>query len=300
MNRFDAMSTFVAVCDAGGFAAAGRRLGISASVVTRLVAALEGHLGVRLLQRTTRALHLTDAGLRYLERARRVLAELDEAEMMAQQENAEPSGLLSISAPVLFGRIHVAPLLGSFMERFPRISADLRLSDSFVNLVDEGFDLAVRIGNLPDSQLVAQRVGQTQRIVVASPDYLRRMGCPTHPQDLNRLDIINFSAMAANTEWRFERDAKVRLIPRLNTNSGDAAIAFAKSGAGVTRVLCYQVHDALADGSLVQILQDYAPPPFPVQLVFPSNRLLSVKVRTFVEYVRTHARWSLDLHGVDR
>ena len=184
-DRFDAMRAFVAVCDQQGFAAAARRLDLSASVVTRLVAGLEDHLNVRLLQRTTRSVHLTDAGARFLERARRILAELEEAELSAQDERAQPRGTLTVAAPLLFGRMHVAPLVSRFLDAYPDVRADLRLSDRNANLVEDGLDVAIRIGNLPDSGLVARRLSRTRRALVASPAYLAAHGgSPARPEDL--------------------------------------------------------------------------------------------------------------------
>lgn len=294
MDKFDAISMFIAVCETQGFAPAARKLGVSASVVTRAVASLEAQLNVRLLQRTTRSLHLTEVGQAYLERARRIMADLDEAEQTAQSRNAEPAGLLSLTAPVMFGRRHVVPMLQSFMEQYSKVTADLRLSDGIVNLVEEGFDLAVRIGNLPDSQLIGTKVGQTQRIIVAAPGYLDRVGRPNSPKDLEKMDVISFSQTGNNPDWRFgsaNKEVRLRLTPKLNTNSADAAIDFAQSGAGATRILCYQVHEALADGTLEQILAPFAPAPMPIQLVYPTARMLSVKVRAFITHVRDLAQW---------
>lgn len=298
MNRFDALSIFIAVCEAQGFAPAARKLGISASVATRAVAGLEEKLNVRLLQRTTRSLRLTEAGQTYLERARRIMADLDEADQTAQSHNAEPAGLLSISAPVLFGRMHVVPALRGYMEKYPKVTVDLRLSDGLVNLVEEGFDLAVRIGHLPDSQLMAVKVGQTKKVVVAAPSYLDRVGRPDHPSDLEKMDIISFSQTGSNPDWRFEnggREIRPRLSMKLNTNNADAAIAFAKAGGGATRILCYQSYEAMVTGELEQILTPYAPSDIPVQLVYPSSRMMSVKVRSFIDFVQQTSIWNFVL-----
>jgi DNA-binding transcriptional LysR family regulator len=296
MNRLEAMAAFVAVSDAQGFAPAARRLGVSPSVVTRQVAALEEHLGVRLLHRTTRSIGLTDAGQRFLGRARRILGDLEEAELSAQSERAEPQGRLSVAAPLLFGRLHVAPVLARFMGMHPRITAELHLSDRNANLVEDGIDVAVRIGHLPDSQLIARRLGETRQVVVASPAYLKRAGEPAHPGDLARLDIISFSGLVATPDWRFAEvggETRVRIEPRFATNSGDAAIAYAIDGGGVTRVLGYQVRDAVADGRLKEVLRPFSPPPLPIHAVYPSSRLLSSKVRAFVDLIGQSADWHL-------
>jgi DNA-binding transcriptional LysR family regulator len=296
MNRLDAMATFVTVCDAQGFAPAARRLGVSPSVVTRQVAALEEHLGVRLLHRTTRSIGLTDAGQRYLGRARRILGDLEEAEQSAQSERAEPQGKLSVAAPLLFGRLHVAPVLARFLRMYPRVTAELQLSDRNANLVEEGIDVAIRIGHLPDSQLIARRLGETRRIVVASPAYLERAGEPAHPADLARLDTIAFIGLDPMADWRFAEnggEVRVRVEPRYATNSGDAAIAYAIGGGGVTRVLGYQVREAVASGQLKEVLRAFSPPPLPIHAVYPSSRLLSSKVRAFVDLIDLSADWHL-------
>src|SRR5262245_29013814 len=201
MDRFEAMAAFIAVCDANGFAAAARRLRVSPSVVTRQVASLEQHLGARLLQRTTRSIGLTETGQRFLERARKIVADLAEAERAAQDERAVPSGTLVVAAPVLFGRLHVAPALTRFMRKFPQVNGDLQLADRLVNLIEDGIDVGIRIGHLPDSALTMRRLGETRRVVVASPAYLRKHGRPTHPDELARLDTIAFLGVVPTADW---------------------------------------------------------------------------------------------------
>src|SRR5216684_2466841 len=223
MDRIDAMQAFVAVADLHGFAPAARKLGLSASGVTRLIAALEDRLGARLLQRTTRSVTLTDIGTRYLERARRILADVEEAEGSAEGERTRPSGRLVVSAPVGFGRLHVSP-------------------------VEDGVDLAVRIGHLPDSSLVARHVGEMRRIVVTSSDYLRQRGEPDTPEAIASHETIQFGAMTASPDWRFVEDGReirVACTPRFTTNSADAAIQYAEQGGGLTRVLAYQAAEAI-------------------------------------------------------
>jgi len=290
------MTAFVAVCETESLTAAGRRLGFSPSVVSRQIAALEGRLGTRLFHRTTRQISLTDAGARYLERARRILADLDEAERVAQSDRTEPAGRLSVTAPLIFGRLHVAPLLARFADHHPTVTVELSLSDRFVNLVEEGHDLAIRIGHLPDSQLIARRFGETRRALVASPSYLARAGVPQHPGDLARHDTIAFTPVTPSFDWHFDEegsDLKVRLAPRFVTNSGDTAIAFASDGVGIARVLYYQVREAIREGRLVEVLIPFVPEPMPIHAVYPSARLLSGKVRAFIELIAGTADWHL-------
>lgn len=290
------MTAFVTVCETESLTAAARRLGLSPSVMSRQIAALEARLGTRLFHRTTRSLSLTDAGTRYLERARRILGDLDEAERVAQSDRSEPSGRLSVTAPLIFGRLHVAPLLARFVRQYPKVSVELSLSDRFVNVVEEGHDLAIRIGHLPDSQLIARRFGETRRALVASPAYLGRAGTPRHPGDLARHDAIAFLPSAPSSEWQFTEkgaDLRVRLTPRFVTNSGDTAIALAFDGVGIARVLYYQVKEAIAEGRLVEVLAPFAPEPMPIHAVYPSARLLSGKVRAFIELMGEVADWHL-------
>jgi DNA-binding transcriptional LysR family regulator len=289
MDRIDAMQAFVAVADLRGFAPAARKLGLSPSGVTRLVAALEDRLGARLLQRTTRSVTLTDVGARYLERARRILADVEEAEGSAEGERNRPSGRLVVSAPVGFGRLHVSPLMSAYLMRYPEVSGELRLADRMINLVEDGVDLAVRIGHLADSSLVARHVGEMRRIVVASPAYLKQRGEPKTPQAIASHATIQFGAMSASPDWRFvegSREIRVACTPRFTTNSADAAIQYAEQGGGLTRVLAYQAADAIKAGRLKIVL-----PPLPIHLVYPTSRLLSAKVRAFVDLVVESSDW---------
>ena len=296
MDRFDAMQAFVAVADLKGFAPAARKLGLSPSGVTRLIAALEDRIGARLLQRTTRSVTLTDVGARYLERARRVLADVEEAEGAAEGERTRPSGRLVVSAPVGFGRLHVSPVMSAYLKRYPEVSAELRLSDRMVNLVEDGVDLAVRIGHLPDSTLVARHVGEMRRIVVASNGYLEQHGEPKTPAAITSHQTIQFGAMNAAPDWRFVengREIRVACAPRFTTNSADAAIQYAEQDGGLTRVLAYQAADAIKAGRLKIILAEFEQPPLPIHLVYPTSRLLSAKVRTFIGLVTDISDWHL-------
>jgi DNA-binding transcriptional LysR family regulator len=294
MDRIDAMQAFVAVADLQGFAPAARKLGLSPSGVTRLIAALEDRLGARLLQRTTRSVTLTDVGARYLERARRILADIEEAEGSAQAERTRPSGRLVVSAPVGFGRLHVSPVMTAYLTRYPEVSGELRLADRMVNLVEDGVDLAVRIGHLADSTLVARHVGEMRRIVVASNGYLKQRGEPDTPEQVASHDTIQFGAMTASPEWRFVkdgRDVSVTCTPRFITNSADAAIQYAEKGGGLTRVLAYQAADAIKGGRLRIVLEKFEAPALPIHLVYPTSRLLSAKVRTFIDLVTEISDW---------
>src|SRR5215470_7104355 len=208
MDRFDAMQAFVTVADLQGFAPAARKLRLSPSAITRLVAALEERLGARLLQRTTRSVTLTDAGVRYLERARRILADIEEAEQAAESERTRPSGRLVVSAPLGFGRLHVSPVMTAYLKRYPEVSGELRLEDRMISLVEDGVDLAVRIGELADSTLVARQVGTMRRIVVASPAYLKARGEPKRPQDITSHSTIQFGATSGLSDWRFVENGK--------------------------------------------------------------------------------------------
>jgi DNA-binding transcriptional LysR family regulator len=294
MDRLDAMQVFVTVADLQGFAPAARKLGLSPSGVTRLIAALEDRLGARLLQRTTRKVALTDVGTRYLERVRRILADVEEAESSAEGERTRPSGRLVVSAPIGFGRLHVSPVMSHYLGRYPEVTAELRLTDRTVNLVEDGVDLAVRIGHLPDSTLVARHVGEMRRIVVASKSYLTQRGEPDTPEAIATHDTIQFGAATAAPEWRFVEDGhEVRVLctPRFTTNSADAAIQYAGQGGGLTRVLAYQAADAIKAGRLRIVLEKFEPPALPIHAVYPTSRLLSAKVRAFIDLVIENDAW---------
>jgi DNA-binding transcriptional LysR family regulator len=291
MDRLDAMQAFVAVADSQGFAAAARKLGLSPSGVTRLIAALEQRLGARLLQRTTRKVTLTDVGTRYLERVRRILGDVEEAESSAEGERTRPSGRLVVSAPIGFGRLHVSPVMSKYLARHAEVSAELRLSDRMINLVEDGVDLAVRIGHLPDSTLVARHVGEMRRMVVASNAYLKRRGEPKTPQAIASHDTIQFGVAP---DWRFVeegREIRVASTPRLATNSFDAAIQYAEQGGGLTRVMAYQAAEALKRGRLKIVLAKFEQPALPIHIVYPTSRLLSAKVRAFIDLVTEISDW---------
>jgi len=291
MDRLEAMHVFVAVADLRGFAPAARKLRLSPSAVTRTIASLEEHLGARLLQRTTRSVTLTDVGTRYLERARRILADVEEADGSARAERNRPSGRLVVSAPVGFGRLHVGPVMTAYLTRYPDVAGELRLSDHLINLVEDAVDLAVRIGHLADSSLVARQVGEMRRIVVASPDYLKRRGVPRAPEALLQHQTIQFGPA---TTWRFLRDSRdieVAPSPRFISNSSDAVLQYAEEGGGLTRVLAYQAADGVKRGRLKIVLAKFEQPALPIHIVFPTSRLLSAKVRAFIDLVVETTNW---------
>jgi DNA-binding transcriptional LysR family regulator len=293
MDRLDAMTTFVAVAELRGFTAAARRLRRSPSAVTRTIAALEDHLAVQLLQRTTRAVALTDAGVRYLEATRRILAEVDAAEHAARAERAEPAGRFAITAPQVFGRREVGPLVSDFLARYPAVTAELVLSDRVVDLVDEGFDVAIRIGELDDSSLRVRVVGKTRRVVVGSPAYLAAHKRVRSPADLANHALVQLRSLTP-TDWHFVRDGaahRVAVRPVFATNSADAAIQRAERDGGLAMVLAYQVADAVKRGALAIVLSAYEPPPLPIQLVYPPGPWMSATLRAFIDLAGSR-RWN--------
>lgn len=297
MDRLHELEVFVAVAEAGSFAKAGARLRLSPPAVTRAIAALEDRLGARVFNRTTRSLTITDVGRRFLESARRVLTDLDTAEKDAVGETAAPQGHLTITASVTFGRAALAPVVCEFLSRHPRVTASVLLVDRIVNLVEEGIDVAVRIGPLPDSTLVAKRVGTVRRVLVASPDYLARRGTPASPAALKHHAMIAFTGLVPERAWRFgtERNAGgVVIAPALEINDAAAALDAAEAGHGITAALSYMVGDRVRAGRLATILDDDAPPPLPVHLVHPQSRLIAPKLRTFVDHAAPRLRRALE------
>lgn len=300
MDRFQEMQVFAAVAQEQGFSAVARRLGMSAASVTRAVAALERRIGTQLLVRTTRSVHLTEAGLRYLEDCRRILAEVQEAEDSAAGSHAQPRGQLTITAPVLFGELFVTPLMVSFLTQFPEVSINALLVDRVVSVVEEGIDVAVRIGELPDSNQHAIRVGDVRRVIVASPQFLASHGRPMHPQELTQTPIIATSAIGQSRNWPFLEQGEplsVRAEPRLVVTANQAAITASALGLGCTRVLSYQVASKIAAGELEIILADYEMPPLPIHVVYQGGRKAPARVRSFVDFVVDGLRTHPALHG---
>jgi DNA-binding transcriptional LysR family regulator len=297
MDRLREIEVFVAVADAGSFAKAGRGLRLSPPAVTRAIAALEDRLGARVFNRTTRSLTITDVGQRFLESARRVLADLDAAEKAAMGETAVPQGHLAITASVTFGRSALAPVVCGFLARHPRVTASVLLLDRVVNLVEEGVDVAVRIGHLPDSSLIAKRIGAVHRVLVASPDYLARRGAPASPADLRLHSMIAFTGLMPNREWRFlngQKTGSIALHPTFEINDAVAAIQAAEMGHGITIALSYMVSEQVRDGKLVPVLDIFTLPPQPVHLVYPHARLVAPKIRAFVDFAAPRLKAALD------
>lgn len=287
MDRFQEMQVFLAVAEEQGFAAAARRLNMSPPSVTRAVAALEERIGTLLLTRTTRSVHITEAGQRYVEDCRRILAELEEAEESAAGSHATPRGQLNITAPVLFGELFVTPLLVEYLNQQPAVQIKALLVDRVVSMVDEGIDVAIRIGNLPDSGLHALKVGEVRRVICAAPSFLATHGRPTHPEQLREAQVVASASSQLLSEWHFvdgDNALSVRPQPRLVVTANQAAINAACLGWGLTRVLSYQVADKVSKGELEIVLQDFEQPPLPIHVVYQGGRKIAAKVRTFVDF----------------
>lgn len=291
MDRIEDIETFAEVASRGSFAAAARRLNRSPTAVTRAVADLEARLGVRLLNRTTRAVSLTEVGERFLGGARRVLADLAEIEQAAAGQGIAPRGELAITAPMLFGRLHVLPIVNEFLGAYPDVTARLMLLDRPLDLVEERLDAAIRIGELADSSAIATRVGALRRVVVASPDYLARRGRPEHPDDVATHDVVVFGGAGGG---RWDLAGRVRFTPRLTVNTAEAAIDAVVAGLGITRVLSYQAVDALLYGSVVQVLTSYGRDETPVHLLYPGGAHPPPKLRAFVDLAVPRLRRRLD------
>lgn len=290
MDRIEDIEVFVEVAEQASFAAAARRLNRSATAVTRAVAELEARLGIRLLNRTTRAVSLTDVGQRFLTGARRVLSDLAEIEQAAAGQGVAPRGQLAVTAPILFGRLHVLPIVAELLGQFPDVSARLMLLDRPVDLVEEGLDVAIRIGALADSSAIATRLGHLRRVVVASPAYLERHGTPATPKDIAAHGVIVFGGLG---RWGFENGA-VRVTPRLTVTTAEAAVDAAVAGVGIAHVLSYQAVDALARGSLVQVLEPYGREETPVHLLYPGGAHPPPKLRALVDFAVPRLRQQLE------
>jgi len=288
------MSVFVAVAEEQGFAAAARRLQMSPPAVTRAITALEEHLNVKLLNRTTRYVRATEAGQRYLEDARRILADADAADEAAAGINAEPRGHLAVTAPVLFGRMFVMPGIVNYLEQYPETEVAAQFMDRNVNLLEEGIDVGIRIGELPDSSMRALRVGSVRLVLCASPLYLKQHKLPQQPDKLLEHTIIASSAGNNAIGWRFKTKDKgektLRIKPRLMVTTNDAAIEAAVRGFGITRLMSYQVAPQLASGDLKIILSDYEPAPRPIHIVHREGRYTSTRVRAFIDLMAGQLR----------
>ena len=286
MDQLHLINVFVAVVDTNGFAGAARKLNISPPAVTRAINELESHLGVRLLTRTTRVVRVTEAGARYGEDCRRILAELAEADQSASGAHGSPHGRLTLTAPVLFGCKFVTPIVTEYLQRYPEVSAACWFLDRLVNMIDEGVDVAVRIGDLPDSSMQAIRVGTVRRVICAAPGYLKKHGIPQSPGDLAMHTIVSAAAVTPTPEWRMLESGEPRVVKvqaRMITTTNDSAVAAAVSGFGLTRLLSYQVADQLRDGKLKTVLTEFEPVALPVHLLHREGRHASPKARAFLD-----------------
>ncbi len=293
MDRLQTMSVFVTVAEESGFAAAARRLNMSPPSVTRAVSDLEARLGVRLLHRTTRSVSLTEEGERYLSDCRRILSDLAEADRHAAGVHAAPSGNVSVTGSVMFGRMMITPILLELQDRFPEISISTLFLDRIVHMIDEGIDVAVRIAELPDSSLSAIRVGRVRRVLCASPGYLASHGRPRLPQDLTRHEIICFDQEAQRREWVFHQKSGLyhfKVKSRLQFNLADPAIVAAIAGRGITRVLSYMIAPHLESGALEIVLEAFEPPPVPVHVVHKETGGTTARVRAVVDFLAEHLR----------
>lgn len=296
MDRLRTMAVFVAVAEEEGFAAAARRLQMSPPAVTKAIAELEARLGIKLLNRTTRFVRATEAGHRYLEDVRRILADVDAADETAAGINATPSGELSVTAPMLFGKKFVLPGVVDYLNRFPETRVSAVFLDRIVNLLQEGFDVGVRIGELPDSSIRALRVGAVRTVVVGSPLYLKKFGIPTHLEALHDHTLVTVSAGSGSQAWRFSADGEtrpLRIRPRLTVTSSDAAVSAAVLGFGLSRLLSYQVASEISSGALQLVLADFEPPPKPVHIIHREGLVQSAKVRAFVDLMSDRLREDL-------
>jgi DNA-binding transcriptional LysR family regulator len=287
MDRLEAMATFLAVVEHGSLSAAARQLKTPLTTVSRKISELESHLQTKLLNRSSRELVLTDAGSSYLAACKRILADLTEAERTASGEYAVPTGELTVTAPIGLGRTHLIPILADFLKLYPNITASLIATDRKLNLFQEQVDVGLRIGKLPDSSLIAIRVGTTRRVVCASPAYLAARGTPRTPDDLAEHDCINYEPFASSDVWTFARDKTTIAVPvrtRLVVGSTEAACDAACAGIGITCAFAYHMQSALTCGALKTLLDEFQPPALPVNLVYTANRFLPIKVRAFLDF----------------
>lgn len=297
MDRLEAMRTFVAAIDGGSLSAASRKLGVPLPTVSRRVSDLEAHLRVQLVVRTSRKLLLTDAGRAYLASCRQILDELDDAERLAAGEYRTPRGQLAITAPVLFGQLHVEPVVLEFLSAYPEIAVRLTLADYFIDIIENRIDAAVRIGALPDSGLMATRLGAVGWITCASPAYLAAHSAPEVPHDLARHECIGFERSQADSIWTFagaNGPQQIAIAPRFSVNTAGGAIDAALAGAGVIRVLSYQAASAIADGRLVKVLEPFETPPLPVHLIHNAQAVMPLKLRAFLDFASRRLKARLE------
>ncbi|WP_319568691.1 LysR family transcriptional regulator [Cohaesibacter marisflavi] len=291
-DRLDAMSVLVAVVDAGSLSAAARSLGLPLTTVSRRISDLESRIGTTILNRSARGLTVTDQGTAYVAACRQILEEVDEAERTAAGEFSEPKGLLTLTAPIVFGRLHILPVLTDFLASYPDVTARLEQTDRSVNLQEEQIDAAIRIGHLPDSSLRARRLGEVRQVACASPSYLQNHGHPQTPEDLVSHSCVTFENLMPADRWSFGSDKSARQVPvntRLGVNTAEAAIEAAASGLGITRVLSYQVSKAVKEGRLEIILMEDEPQPWPVNIIY-LGRPVPQKLRSFIDFASPRLR----------
>ncbi len=297
MDRLESMSILLAVVEAGSLSGAARRLKMPLATLSRKISELEAHLKTRLLNRSTRLLTLTDAGETYLAAAKRILEEVEAAERAASGEYNAPRGELVLTAPVLYGRLHLTPVVIDFLKAYPEIDVRLELHERVVNLQEEHVDLAARLGRLPDSSLLAIRIGEIRRIICASPAYLARCGTPQRPADLAEHDCISFNPIGQPSGWDLDAGKTLQHFPlkfRFVVSNAQAAIDAAIAGIGIAQVFCYHVREARARGLLVSILTDFIPPAIPMQLVYPAGRTLPLKLRAFLDFATPRLKAKLN------
>lgn len=295
MDRLEAMSVLVSVVESGTLSAAGRKLGMPLPTVSRKISELEAHLKARLLTRSTRRLVLTDAGAAYVAASKRILEEVGEAERAASGAYAAPRGDLVVTAPVVFGRLHVLPVIVDFLARWPEINVQLILADRNLHLIDDHIDIAVRIGALAESALAATKVGSVRRVVCGSPAYFAAHGTPKRPEDLSRLSAVTFDPLSSAEDWIFpgpksKRELRVPVRSRLSVNTAEAAIDAAAAGVGVTRVLSYQVAQAVSDGRIEIVLGEREPEPAPVSLIHSAQGLMPLRARMLLDFAAPRLR----------
>jgi DNA-binding transcriptional LysR family regulator len=293
MDRLESMAAFVAVVETGGFSAAARKMATPLTTISRRVSELEDQLRIQLLTRSTRKVAMTEAGAQYFLSCRRVLEEIDDAERLASGEYRAPKGNLVISAPVVFGKLHLLPIVLDFLRAYPDIDVEMRLIDVPVDLIELHIDAALRIGVLEDSSIMAARVGEIRHVICASPDYLVARGNPLHPGDLSVHDCVTLTPLHSPSVWTFTKGSAVERVTvhsRFAVSNAEAAVEAAIAGFGITRVLCYQAAKAIAEGKLTLLLRDYEPPILPAQLVYSANRQMPKKLRAFLDFVGPRLR----------
>lgn len=292
MDRIHAMRVLVRIADTGGFAETARQLNLSPPAVTRAVAALEDLIGARLLTRTTRSVKLTEAGRRYVDDCRQILSAIEDAEAAAAGSYAKPTGVITITASVLFGQIYIVPIVTEFLDAYPEVTGRLLFLDRVTNLVDEGIDVAIRIGHLPDSSQAAIKVGSVRRVICGAPAYFERHGAPAEPADLTRHRIIAATSAWTSLDWRFGKQSRTvtPVRPALFCNSNEGAISAVRSGWGLARVLSYQIGPDLLNGTLQTTLDEFEEEPLPIHIVHPEGRHASAKVRAFVDFAAERLR----------